>query len=200
MRYMYGPTTYGRTYDVRTYNHTFVPLFLVTWNHNLLARCWRGYQINLVLRIAISYWDWQCLCILKSFNVIDGWFPSFMCNLLGSSIIPTFICKSHICTMWLQFSHTFNSVFWELNNQYPAVHTTIDMQKVSNGLFCVIFYIFPLRFWIISEHFISFSILGKNHVKWVNKGEIINPTLEWILIQFEPDDLRFKCCRQQCCR
>ena len=40
----------------------------------------------------------------------------------------------------------------------------------------------------IFEKFISFSILGKNHIKSVNKGEKINPTLEWILIQFESDD------------
>ena len=93
---------------------------------------------NLVFRIAVSYWKWQSLCILKPLNVIDRLFPSFMCNLLESPIISTFICKGHIFPMWLQFFHTFHSIFWELSNQYSAMYITISMQKVYDGLFWII--------------------------------------------------------------
>ena len=149
---------------------------------------------NLVLRIAVSYWYWQCLCIMKSFNIIDGWLTSFMCNLLESSIIPTFICNSHICTMWLQFFKTFNSIFWELINQSPDLHITISIQKVSNGLFCIILNIPPPPFLGNLEGLHKFLYIEKNYIKWVNKGDKIDPTLKWILIQFEPDNLRFICC------
>ena len=101
---------------------------------------------NLVLRIDVSYQNWQSLCILKYFNLIDSWFPSFMCNLLESSIISTFICKSHVCTIRLQFFNTYNSIFWELSNQSSTLYITIGMQKVSNGLFLIILYTPPPPF------------------------------------------------------
>ena len=37
------------------------------------------------------------------------------------------------------------------------------MQKVSNGHFCIFFYISPLQFWRISEHFISYGPVAGKH-------------------------------------
>ena len=98
---------------------------------------------NHIVQIWILQMKVDMIELSSRLHIIDGWFPSFMCNLLESSIIPNFICKSHICTMWLQFFHTFYSIFWKLSNQYPAVHITIGMQKVSNGMFCTILNISP---------------------------------------------------------
>ena len=129
------------------------PLFLILpggyltgLNISTLTKVIQKCVHNFVLRIAVYYWNWQSLCILKPFNIIDGYFPSFMCNLLESSIIPTFICKSHVCTMWLQIFKTFNSIFWKLSNQSSAVYITICMQKVYDDLFFIIFNIIPSYF------------------------------------------------------
>ena len=54
---------------------------------------------KLIFRISVSYQNWYSMYILKSLDVIDCRFPSFMCDLLKGPVISTFISKSHVCTV-----------------------------------------------------------------------------------------------------
>ena len=134
----------------------------LSWEFSTLMKVFKKCVHKLVFRIAVSYWDWQSLCTLKPFNIIDCRLPSFMCNLLESPIIPTFISKRHVCTMWLQFFKTFDSIFWELRNQSSDVYIDISMLKFSDSLFWIILNnIITSFFLIIKKNFTSFSVLWK---------------------------------------
>ena len=151
---------------------------------------------QLIFWIGISYRNWQIMCILESFNVINCRLPSFMCDLLKSPIISTFIRKNHICTMWLQFFNALYSIHWELINLSSDLYINICMQNIPYGFFCIILNITPSYFWIIYNYLTSFCVLWKYHLQWFYKSEEINSSLERILIHFEPDDLWFIRCHQ----
>ena len=55
-----------------------------------------------------------------------------MCYLLENSIIPTFVSKGHVFTMWLKFLNAFHPILWELSNQTSAMD--IGMQNIPNEL------------------------------------------------------------------
>ena len=120
--------------------------------------------------------------------MFNFWLPSLMSYLLENSFIPTFFSKIHVGIMWLKFFNKFYSISWEISNQYSTININDGMQNILNGLFYKLFYILPSYFWIISEYFTSFFIMGKYHLQWLCKCKKINQALERILIQFELDD------------
>ena len=137
------------------------------------------------------------MCILKPLDVVDWRFISFMCDLLKSPVISTFVRKGYVCIMWLQFLNALYFTFWELSNQYSSLYINICMQKIPDGLFCVLFNLIPSYLWIIYNYFTSFCVFWRYHLQWFYKCEKINPALKRILIHFKPDDLWFIRCRQQ---
>ena len=87
---------------------------------------------------------------MKALDVVDFRLPSFMCDLLKDPALSTFISKSHVCTMLLQFLNAFYSISWEFRNQSSSVYINVCMQKVPDSLFCIIFNkSFPSYFWLI---------------------------------------------------
>ena len=98
---------------------------------------------QLIFWVGISYINWQSMCILESLNVFHFRFLSFICDLLKSPVISTFVSKSHVCKMRLQFFNALYSIHWELSNKSPAVYINICMQNIPYSLFCIIFNIIP---------------------------------------------------------
>ena len=155
---------------------------------------------QLILWVGFSYRNWQGMGILEYFNVIYCRLPYFMCDLSKSPVISTFVRKINFWTTWLQFFNVLYSIHWKLHNQYSAVYINIFMQKISFGLFCLLFNIIPSLFSIIYNYLTRICVLWKCNFQWFYKREKINPALEEILIHFEPNYIWFKHCRQHLCR
>ena len=66
--------------------------------------------------------------------------------------------------------------------------------------FCKNFNIISSYSWIIYKYFTSLFVPWKYHIKWINKCEEINLSLEWILNHFKPDYLWLIRCYQKFCR
>ena len=60
-----------------------------------------------IVRITVSYWNWQRLCLLESIDAIHFWTSSFMCDLLKNSIIPTFSAKVMFAQCYWSFEIHF---------------------------------------------------------------------------------------------
>ena len=146
--------------------------------------------------------NYLLLKLTKSVHFETSWCSSLLIPLLyvllaGNSIMPTFVIKNHVGTMWLQFLNKFYSISWELSNWYSATHINIGMQNIPNDLSWKLFNNLPSYSWIIYKYFTCLCIQGKYHLQQPHKCEEINPALERILIHFETDYIWFICCYQQ---
>ena len=105
------------------------------------------------------------MCILKPLDVIDCRLPSFTFNLLESLVISTFISKGHVCTMWLQFFNTFDSIFWELRNKYSAAYINISTQKSLSETFFMLILMYTAEDWLLSSQKMESNVLKNyNHI------------------------------------
>ena len=70
------------------------------------------------------------MCIMESVNVINCRFPSLMCDLLKSTVISTFVRKSHVCTICdCNFSMHFIPYFGNM-----SLMTILAMMVMGPGL------------------------------------------------------------------